>query len=114
MKKRTKALMIRKDVKDRVWERDNHCCVYCGNPYANPEAHFIPRSQGGLGIEENILTLCRECHHKFDQSPKRLHMRRFFESYLKSLYPDWDEERLVYRKEQGYEADTMRANPPSS
>ena len=106
--------MIRKDVKDRVWERDNHCCVYCGSPYANPEAHFIPRSHGGLGIEENVLTLCRECHRQYDQSSKRLRMRSYFETYFRSIYPYWDEQKLIYRKEQGDEENPMPEDPPSS
>lgn len=99
MRKRTKALSIPKDVKDRVWERDGRCCVWCGNPYAAPEAHFIARSQGGLGIEENILTLCRECHRKYDQTKFRKFMRSFFESYLRSWYPGWDVENLIYRRD---------------
>lgn len=99
MRKRTKALSIPKAVKDKVWERDGQCCVWCGNPYAAPEAHFIARSQGGLGIEENILTLCRECHRKYDQTKHRKIMRDFFEEYLKSKYPDWDKSKLIYRRD---------------
>jgi 5-methylcytosine-specific restriction endonuclease McrA len=99
MHKRTKALQPTKAVKDRVWERDDHCCVYCGSPEANPEAHLVPRSAGGLGIEENILTLCRKCHREFDEGPKRQKMKRFFVAYLSTYYPDWDEKKLVYRKE---------------
>lgn len=30
----------------------------CGSSYAMPNAHYIARAQGGLGIEENIVTLC--------------------------------------------------------
>ena len=64
--KRAKACAIPNAVKERVWERDHHCCVYCKSIYASPEAHYIPRSRGGLGIEENVLTLCRLCHDAFD------------------------------------------------
>ena len=99
MRKRTKALSIPKAVKDKVWERDGRCCVWCGTAYAAPEAHFIARSQGGLGIEENILTLCRECHRKYDQTKYRKIMRDFFEEYLKSKYPDWDKSNLIYRRD---------------
>ena len=98
MHRRTKALAISKEVKDRVWERDNHCCVWCGNWNALPEAHFIPRSLGGLGIEENILTLCRKCHNEYDRTGKRETMQHYFRQYLKSMYPDWKEEELTYRK----------------
>lgn len=98
MNKRTKALQIPPAVKEKVWERDGGCCVYCGNHYAAPVAHFIARSQGGLGIEENILTLCDNCHRKYDQSTKRNEMRIFFRDYLKSKYPEWDETNLIYRR----------------
>lgn len=98
MRKRTKAMAISKAVKDRVWERDGHCCIWCGSPYAAPEAHFIARSQGGLGAEENILTLCRECHRRYDQSRHRQIMRGFFEEYLKGKYPEWDKSKLIYRR----------------
>lgn len=99
MRKRTNALAISKKVKDVVWERDCHCCVWCGSPYAAPEAHFIARSQGGLGIEENILTLCRECHRRYDQTWHREMMRKFFREYLMSRYPGWDEYNLIYRRD---------------
>lgn len=100
MHKQTKATRISDLVREQVWERDSHCCVYCGSPYAGPEAHFIPRSKGGVGNDErNILTLCRKCHDAYDRGPNRLRMRRFFEYYLRSCYPDWDEKQLVYRKE---------------
>ena len=99
MRKRTKALAISREVKDAVWERDKHCCVWCGSPFAEPNAHYIARSQGGLGIEKNILTLCRECHRRYDQTAHRKIMRRFFRDYLKDKYADWDEDSLVYRRD---------------
>jgi 5-methylcytosine-specific restriction endonuclease McrA len=97
MKKRTKALQIPQKVKKEVWERDGWC-VFCGNPHAFPNAHFIARSQGGLGVKENILTLCPECHRRYDQSLDRESMREYFREYLKSKYPNWDESKLIYRK----------------
>ena len=102
MNKRTKALAIPGDVKDRVWERDGGRCVWCGTGFfVNPEAHYIPRSKGGLGVEENILTLCRRDHDRFDfgTALERETMRDYFRDYLKSKYPDWDEKDLIYRKE---------------
>ena len=98
MHRRTKALSISRKVKDRVWERDGHRCVLCGSPYANPEAHFISRAQGGLGVEENIVTLCRSCHDAYDNSHHRPYIRQKLKSYLMGIYPDWDEEKLIYRK----------------
>lgn len=99
MNKRTKALSIPPEVKARVWSRDRGRCVFCGSRYASPNAHFIARSQGGLGIEQNILTLCAVCHRKYDQSTGRQTMREFFRDYLKKNYPEWDEAKLIYRRE---------------
>jgi 5-methylcytosine-specific restriction endonuclease McrA len=94
--RRTKALEISSVVKQRVFERDGWC-VWCGKQ-GQPNAHFIARSHGGLGIEENILTLCSECHRRYDQSTDRQKMREYFKSYLMSKYPDWDESKLIYKK----------------
>lgn len=98
MNRRTKALAIPKKVKDAVWERDGHRCVLCGSPYAAPEAHFIARSQGGLGIEQNILTLCRDCHRRYDSTTERATLRETLGEYLKACYPGWEEYTLIYRK----------------
>ena len=99
MNKRTKALMIPQGVKEAVYKRDGGCCVYCGSPSGEPNAHFISRSQGGLGISRNILTLCPNCHRKYDATHNRKEMREFFRKYLKSKYREWDEEALVFRRE---------------
>lgn len=97
MHRRTKALAITRAVKERVKARDGGCCVWCGKP-GSPHAHFIPRSQSGLGIEENILTLCWPCHLGYDQTTDRGMMREYFRKYLSSKYPGWAEEKLIYRK----------------
>lgn len=96
--KRTRALQIPKAVKDAVWERDRHRCICCGSPYGLPEAHFIPRSQGGLGNERNIVTLCRECHRKYDQTTERETIKLFILGYLIEQYPDWQISQVKYRK----------------
>lgn len=108
--KRTEALEIPIEVKKAVAERDSIdgwvCCVFCGKPapptkqLAFSNAHFIARSQNGRGIEENIISLCWECHMMYDQSEHREIMRSFFKDYLKTKYPDWDEEELIYKKEK--------------
>lgn len=99
--KRAKALSIPRTVKARVWEWDEHRCIYCGSAYAFPEAHVVPRSRGGLGIEENIVTLCRLCHDAYDNgtSTMRQEIGAYLREYLKNLYPDLDEEKVIYRKE---------------
>lgn len=99
--KRSKACDIPKEVKQKVWDRDNHCCINCGNPYAMPNAHYIPRSKGGLGIEENVVSLCIDCHHNFDNGKSlelKQQIKHKIEDYLQNHYPDWSIDNLVYKK----------------
>lgn len=104
--KRSKATDIPRKVKEAVWERDNGCCVVCGNSYNTmPNAHYISRKNGGLGIEQNIVTLCTEltdnkCHRKYDFGNKnqREEIGLKIKRYLQSKYENWNEEDLVYRK----------------
>jgi 5-methylcytosine-specific restriction endonuclease McrA len=105
---RTKALSIPREVKKAVAERDScdgyPCCIWCGKPaltedtLAFSNAHFISRAQGGKGIEENILTLCPDCHRKYDQTTAREGMKAFFRGYLRTMYPAWDENKIYYKK----------------
>ena len=99
--RRAKALDIDKKTKERVWQRDGERCILCGNHEAMPNAHYIPRSAGGLGIEQNIVTLCSRDHFRFDQTTERETLREQIKHYLKSCYPDWDEKKLYYRKYEG-------------
>ena len=104
--RRAKALDISPAVKKRVWERDRGRCVVCGSRInVMPNAHFIPRSKGGLGIEENIVTLCTElsenkCHRRFDfgEAEERAAIGALIKDYLQSCYPAWNEKDLVYKK----------------
>lgn len=100
MNKRTKAVSIPTEVKKAVHERDEGCCIFCGTPvsvfFAN--VHYIPRSKGGLGIEENIGTACLKCHSWLDQSYMRNKMMESFRRRLDRFYPDFKDEDRVYRK----------------
>lgn len=97
--RRAKACDFPKAVKERIGERDGGLCVLCGRP-GQPNAHYIPRSHGGLGIEENGLTLCWPCHQRFDNSPDRPYLREKIRDYLMTHYPVWDEQNLYYRKDR--------------
>lgn len=96
--KRAKACDISQKVKERVWERDGGRCIICHSNRAMPNSHFIRRSQGGLGIEENIVTMCQRCHAMYDQGTDRKAIEAYTENYLKSLYPNWCREKLIYKK----------------
>ena len=97
--KRSKACDITQAVKKKVWERDGGLCIVCGNPQSMPNAHFIPRSKGGLGIEQNIVTLCLNCHHNFDNTSQRPVYREYIRKYLQGKYgANWGIEKLIYKK----------------
>lgn len=105
--KRSKATDIPMSVKNKVWERDNGCCVICGNNYnVMPNAHILSRAKGGLGIETNVVTMCTEltpnkCHRKYDFGTKeeREHIFNKLEIYMKSIYGDeWNIENQKYNK----------------
>ncbi len=104
--KRSKACDIPQKVKLQVFLRDNGRCVVCGNGYnVMPNCHYIPRSKGGLGIVENIVTACtnltkNKCHYKFDNGTleEKEEISFKIESYLKSKHSNWDKEKLVYKK----------------
>lgn len=97
MHKRTRACSISKKTKETVYKRDGGYCIFCGAP-GLPEAHYVPRSHGGLGVEQNIITSCRPCHDKLDNSTNRQQMLRSAAAYLRSCYPDWNEQKLIYDK----------------
>ncbi len=95
--KRSRACDITRAVKDAVWERDGGRCIICGTANAMPNSHYIKRSQGGLGIEENVTTMCIRCHDDYD-GKKRAELKPYVRAYLMSKYPEWDEKKLIYQK----------------
>ena len=98
MHKMTKATAIPKNVKEIVFARDDGKCVICKRECGVPCAHVIRRSQGGMGIEQNIVTLCHECHREFDDGENRYQLYDEIVQHLKQFYPDWSREQVIYRK----------------
>lgn len=99
--KRSKACNISQKTKEIVWNRDNKQCIICGKyvPKTCANGHFIKRSQGGLGIPENIVTLCSECHYKEDFGQDTKLYEQKIENYLKAYYGgNWNKEKLIYKK----------------
>lgn len=104
--RRAKACDISQAVKAKVWERDQHRCIFCGNERnVMPNAHVIPRSDGGMGIEENIVTACtrqteNDCHYRFDNGTKeeRATMLSKARAHLKKFYPNLDNIQIRYKK----------------
>lgn len=95
--KRAKACAISRTTKIEVYERDRGLCIFCHRPGA-PNAHVIARSHGGLGIPENIVTACPECHRRMDNTPDRNRYINRAVEYLKRFYPNWSREAVTYKK----------------
>lgn len=85
--KRTDELQFSQKTKEKIYYRDNMQCIFCAMGYYNKcesgmllqikdIMHFVPKSQGG----------------------KRKDMLKRFEAYLRSIYPDWKETDLIYKK----------------
>lgn len=96
---RSRACDIPQAVKREVWRRDRGRCILCGSGEAMPSAHFISRAEGGLGVEENIVTLCRDCHDEYDKTTHRQAIREEIRQYLISKYgAEWNEKDLYFRR----------------
>ena len=102
MHKQTKYTAIPKEVKEIVAVRDSidgHCCcILCGSPDAKPNAHIVRRSQGGMGVERNIVALCPRCHYRLDEGRESAVLMDRVIAYIKGFYPDWTPESVTYRK----------------
>lgn len=86
-------------VRARVYQRDSWddtpCCIFCGRPW--PEVHhYVERSRGGLGIEENLVCLCTQCHTNLHGGDEDI--KRYARAYLQDKYPNWNEKALIAGK----------------
>lgn len=60
---------------------------------------LLKEVNGGLGIEQNIVTLCAKCHYEEDFGLNTKIYGECIEDYLKAIYGvNWDKEKLVYKK----------------
>ena len=100
--KRSKATDITQKVRKEVLNRDNFACIICGDNRTLTMAHYIPRSKGGLGISQNLVTMCMSCHHKIDNGKSKEvadNLTLAVKSYLHSKYAgSWNEKDLKYDK----------------
>lgn len=71
-----------------VYERDKGCCVCCGRYVEEgvKSHHEPPKSQGGQDIEENMVTLCNECHYKRHNTAEGRQIKDKCERLLRWLY----------------------------
>ena len=97
MNNRTKATSIPKKVREEVYARDKGCII-TGSRYNLTLAHYIPRSKGGLGIKENLVTLSLLMHHEMDNGKNSLEIKEKVRQYLERLYPNVTDEMRKYNK----------------
>lgn len=95
--KMSKACDISPKVRQEVIERDK-CCIICGRYTCLQVAHYISRARGGLGIPQNLGLMCVSCHGEYDNGKLHTEIKKAFSDYLKAHYPEWDEEKLIYKK----------------
>ena len=86
--------------REAVLHRDNYTCQCCGKKNCRLEVHHIVfRSNGGTDDEENLITLCKECHDGvhagtvvLNKKPKKMNLKHathmsIIRSYLLKVYP---------------------------
>lgn len=84
-----------------VLHRDNYTCQCCGKKNCRLEVHHIKfRSNGGTDDEENLITLCEDCHEGvhagtvvLNKKPKKMRLKHathmsIIRSRLLRKYPD--------------------------
>ncbi len=97
--KRSRACDISTKVRKEVRERDNSTCIWCGKYLTSPQiCHYISRGCGGLGITQNLVCGCVDCHIEADQGTHTKEYKKRMKDYLKSKYHNWDEESLRYKR----------------
>lgn len=108
--KQTRAKEFSAKTRAAIKARDG-CCIFCKMNYHTEKVtsldrqmtsimHYIPRSKGGLGIEQNGALGCMRHHTMLDNGyeGRREEMLELFAEYLRLQYTDWNEDELVYKK----------------
>jgi 5-methylcytosine-specific restriction enzyme A len=70
MTKKTPRISFPTEVREYVFQRDNHQCQSCGQTKKLSIDHIIPLANGGSNDISNLQTLCGSCNsskkHHFD------------------------------------------------
>lgn len=116
MGRRNRATEFKGAAREIIKARDGGC-IFCKMGYKMPPEgtetfglsnfqimHFVPRSQGGLGIPENGAVGCLYHHQMLDNGANtRKEMLQIFEDYLKRSFPHWNKKKLIFRKGETYD-----------
>lgn len=105
MSKYNAKLQFSDKVKREIYDRDNGRCAFCSTPF-NLESvphHIYFKSQMGLGIAQNGITVCRTCHDKCHGKVNGVNqhaMRSMALSYLTQFYNEEEltRDKLTYSK----------------
>ena len=92
-----------------IHKRDQESCFFCQRGYHMENAcrygglqimHVVPRSQLGLGIEQNGVLGCIGHHGMMDNGNRGLRneMQAMLEDYMQDIYPGWSREAVTYSK----------------
>jgi len=66
---------IRPEKRARIYKRDNHSCMYCGDSiYDTPDMvltldHVVPKELGGGNEHTNLVTACKSCNCSKQDKP---------------------------------------------
>ena len=87
--------------REAILHRDNYTCQCCGKKNCRLEVHHIKfKSNGGTDDEENLITLCEDCHKKvhrgdivLEKKPKKMNLKHathmsIIRSRLLKAYPN--------------------------
>lgn len=96
-------MAISTETYNKVYERDEGC-ILCKTLGIHEKIittrimpplechHYINKSRLGMGIEENLVILCK--YHHIEET----RYRDAIKEYLQGQYIDWNEEKLKFRK----------------
>lgn len=119
--KRTKALEISRETKEKVWKRQHGKSLFAPYKPITVEmccCHYVSRAQGGLGEEWNIFGCFQapwaDEHKAFDRqlSEKQVkemtnlsveEMHTVVRNHFIRNYEDWSEEKCKYQKYKEFE-----------
>lgn len=126
-KKLTRHLEFTAKARKAIHKRDNETCVFCAAGYEPPEdpeycrtalqiMHIVPRSQLGMGMEQNGVLGCVWHHQMLDNGnlDNRKEMIKMLEERMRRIYPGWTRESVIYRKDSADEEGRLSAEPDAS
>lgn len=98
MSKRSKACDISPKVKKKYGKEITIVVLYVEVLMQCQMLIILVEHKGGLGIEQNIVTLCMRCHNDYDNGNSRVSTGYKIQWYLKSCYDNWNEKDLIYKR----------------